>query len=840
MPDARQNTLKNLCTEKNIIRETYYGTTYRATFSIEGESKPWDIMHVRIPFAPVKEAEFMRRFGVERENLGAFYKAFAKALLNHVMLAKATNDVKESDALRKSIVSYKAIQSFKRYDATGKPDGTDLYMITDPMDSFVGSDGFNKAGAYLKTINNLGLRLIQTAKAMNDRGFTIGAIDLDSYYLVKDESAGRVLLKNGYLFYGTGENAKPDAYGEDVTPFIFEGVASGEYEQTYDTDIFAICKLLWALYDGRHYTEPGDFEYQPRYATEEIVSALTEGLQSGGGAYKALNKALRDTNKKIDLAEIENTYIPFVEPAYKSLPLPEPREEAVAPETTEEVEQEEQPKKKPIRKGVIAFVAAAALMLGVALYMTIGPMLAKNKDVEQKELPPIEITSKIAGLYVYNGAVVNADGTLNDKFLVDAVGNIVIPIEPESNESEDPANIADEDEEAEESTSEEVATDEAVGDSQTPDEPDDSTPDAPELKIVFPAERCAQYMAITDVTVGIEERNLYVDEAIDFRVLKPGVVDLRGTDVVFPADGDSVQISDSTATENGIDENTVIILYRAIEDTSARDTMFGKLAKTSGEDGTVVHSVVPNEDVVSESDLKLVKGDWYYKVRLLAEPDELTNRTFTVTVDDPEHTLFAVEKEDRSYAKAKSLHVAFDKNGLASVLMWADLEGRYTFTVKSDDGYFEKKYVMTFTRNDYVNELIAILDTPVPTPEPTPEPTPTPTPTPTPAPVSRPSGGTSRPAPTPEPEDPGEEFGMAPEYTPTFTCDTKALTIKVGESAGIHPSESCTMSASPYGVVKIAGNTVTGMSPGTCVITLTCTLAELKGEQLFVSVTVVE
>ena len=73
------NALKKLCSDANVIKETYYGSSHRASFTLNGEKSEWDIFHIGIPFSPQKEAELMRRFGLERDDLASFYGNFEKA-----------------------------------------------------------------------------------------------------------------------------------------------------------------------------------------------------------------------------------------------------------------------------------------------------------------------------------------------------------------------------------------------------------------------------------------------------------------------------------------------------------------------------------------------------------------------------------------------------------------------------------------------------------------------------------------------------------------------------------------------------------------------------------------
>ena len=91
----QNNAFQAVCTPGNKVRETYYGDTYRAKISIKSvcQDKLCDILHISIPFSPEKEVLFMQRFDVSREELPTFYRAFAKAVLNHTALIKELNDI---------------------------------------------------------------------------------------------------------------------------------------------------------------------------------------------------------------------------------------------------------------------------------------------------------------------------------------------------------------------------------------------------------------------------------------------------------------------------------------------------------------------------------------------------------------------------------------------------------------------------------------------------------------------------------------------------------------------------------------------------------------------------
>ena len=206
MPDTN-DPLKKLCSDANIIGETYYGTIYRAVFTLNGEKAKWDICHIGIPFSPRKEAELMRRFSLDRKDLPSFYGNFEKAAVRHINLIKALNATGIPGVL-KSIVEYRSVQYYPRVSREGVQIGQDFYLISTPMEPFVGTDIITQQGAYLQDINNLAVRLLQTAKALNEYGFTLGVVDLDSCFYVSDETTKKY-LKLGYGFYGTGPGIVP-------------------------------------------------------------------------------------------------------------------------------------------------------------------------------------------------------------------------------------------------------------------------------------------------------------------------------------------------------------------------------------------------------------------------------------------------------------------------------------------------------------------------------------------------------------------------------------------------------------------------------------------------------
>ena len=810
MPDERRNTLSPLCTEKNIIRETYYGTTHRATFTVNGVNKPWDILHIEIPFSPLKEAKLMQRFEIHREGLGDFYRSFTKAILNHIELSKKMISGAEAEPLKKSLVTYKAIQTFQKKDQNewGFP-GIDLYMITEPMQAFVGSDNFSASGTDLKTINNLGLRLLQTAKSMNDRGFTMGCVDLESYYLEADAS-GKKLLKNGYMLYATGPENKPESYTPDVAPYIFEQIVVGSYPQSYDTDIYMICRFLWSLYDGQHYTTPADLGYEPRYAPEGVTKALMEGLRNGASAFKLLNATLRNINKQIDAGNVQNSFIEFAPPSYTHRPLPEPRKEP-EPEEEKLKEEEEKPeeekpeekKKRKPRKGGILFLLA---VLAILVLLVLGPLKDTVLPLILGTPEPVVTTntemSGKSGLYALEGKVVLEDGSPHERFYLDEEGNILAPAEEE-----------------------------------------DAEP-----TLLYDADHVSAYLVVTGYDVKISARDFILRDPQNYLCYKEGVVSLKDTELRYDLDSEEgLVIPEEIIEEFGLDEDTVLIILCLGSETQAELPIVAMPEIVENEDGTKT-MIAKRQIAVEERDLQLITGDWIYKLKLTIEPLDANSRKYTVTSNDPDFLLFAVEKDGET-VKAKSVKKTVGGEGTTELTVLCSREGKYSFTLKTEDGLFEKTYSLNFKPDE--DQIPA--PTPVPTPIPTPEPTPEPTPVPTPAPTPKPSysgggggysggGGSYNPAPVttpaPAPVVTPAPTPYVPPYVPEFTVDVSHIEMKVGETTNIYPSESCSISVSPYGIVTVVGNTVTALKAGSCTITLTCTLAELRGQQLTITVNV--
>ncbi len=826
------NTLKQLCTDENKIKDVYYGSIHRAVFSINKEKGEWDILQISIPFSPLKEAELMRRFGMDRSELPTFYANFEKAVVRHSSLIQALHDT-DNSAIQKSIVSYKSVQYFPRIASDGRQIGQDFYFITSPLDIFVGSNIIHNHGACLRDINNLAIRLLQTAKTFNDYGFTVGAIDLDSCFFADED--GRKYMKLGYSFYGTGPGIKPDKYTPDVKPFVQENVVSGS-EQNLDSDVRMICSYIWNLLDGSHYTEPSQnawIAYNfysesginsfpqnlfPAFAPDQLAKLLFEGMTKGAASMKTLQSGIRAINKQLATGELANPFIPFTEPSYLKRELPELRKGA-AEETEEQNKNQEakdkildksvtSKKKKPKKGGIAIAVLAAIGFLGAAAYLLAGP-----SGLLSEYLNPPVVTSSSEGVYVAERRVLNEDATANTHYILDEDGNLLLQANPE--------------------------------------------------KIVYPADRVSEYIFVDDIEVSIIDKKFTRDWniAAEDRILKDNVVDLRGVDGLLYNSmlGEDNVIPYALVKEHGINDETLILVkdknypelnYKVamLVKQEAQEGESTVESQTEAEPAEPAFAAIRAVNSVSEDNLYKLQGEWNYTVTLDITPENAIDRKITLTSEDPEQMYFVVTDKNGAEMKTKTVKMSVKANQENQLRLVGTVEGKYVIKISSDDGSVSKRVSMKFEpASDYTAPELPAQPTATPEPTPTPTPWTTQTTAPTPVPIVTPSppsytqpnygGGYSNPYPQPLPTTyhyeepvytPDPIYNPDPVYTPEpvlpLTCYIDHIDLKVGDTYrlgdaldGIENTAALRCWTTVDGIVVVSpseGFLITAVNPG--------------------------
>ncbi len=815
-------TIKNVCIPANKIRENYYSDTYRAKISIKDvcQEKTCDIQLISIPFSPEKESRFMQRFDVRREDLPEFYRAFTKNILNQEQLIRELNRINNS-TIQKIVLDYLAVQSVPKLNAEEKQVGVDIYLVTEQMDPFVGSENFTCDGASLKNIVSFGIRMLQTIKAFHDNGYTIGAIDLDSCCLFMEEN-GQRFLKTGYFLYGSGPNSKPVKYTRDVAPFImFEDLEYNGVKQSADTDIFMLCGLLWTLLDGRHYTSGIDLSHEPRYAPPELSEILRTGVRDLSKAYKVINVGLRTYLKMLVEGEAENPYIPFDPPLYYLNPLPEMRTDLEESRLKKSEKGKDSIKDRDLPKRLWTVVLFALIIGGVGWYTIVKETGVLHERFFPAPTPvstPVPtptsnaVRSKTAGLYAGTGGkVLNSDGTVNLSYIIDANGDMIAP---ESGYR------------------------------------------------IYTREQVDDYMYFESVSVGILERT-YSDQGAFGKdpILRDDVIDLRYTTYEH-SEEEPFRLTQTLIDQYEMEPGTYILVNNVIPESEEPDgyTVFTVDAYES--DGKTEFRANPITPI--PKDLYKAQGTWRMEVQIKSEPKAPTNSRITVTSENPEN-LKLIATQNGLDRKVKGIKTSLDSSGSARIKLEANVEGKYSFIVRSDDGYYEKKFAVRFEAPEG-----AAIPTPVPTFKERPVVAPTPVPTSEPTSVPQQSyqqdyqGGAYYPPgyqmsypqqyyeqpmlpqqsqSNQEPNYPEIPDVQTPAWVAEFSVDQTYYEIHVGETITIAPSLSCWIMSSPPGIVAYPDNVVpfriTGIAPGTCTVTLVCTYSDLKDQRIEITINVI-
>lgn len=411
MDDRTEQDFRNLCTDSTFIRGNYYSRTHRASFTIEDQTGEWDITHIELPFPPRMEAEYMRRFNVSRDDLPEVYRAFSRALRNHLEIAKEFSERSDCEVTKAAVI-YRLVKIFTRTNGSGAVIHTDVYMVTEPMTALMDTPSFGLTGTTLKNIGSLSLSLLRVMKEIHAAGYALGGFDLDSLY-VSSKRDGHSELKTGFFFYSSKTGTETEGiYPPDARMLLMPGLLSGEVRAGADTDTYSLCRLLWTLYDGQRFDSGPDLSCVPGYASPGLADALKQGLETGAAALPLVEKSLNQLNTEIESNQRENEYVVFIPPLYlgRSLPGLRKQQDGQNPDGTV-------PEQKPAGYRLMGIIAA--LILSACLCIVIG--LRISREQAHDPLPP----SSEAGLYARDGTVVDRTGKVSGDYSITDTGELI-------------------------------------------------------------------------------------------------------------------------------------------------------------------------------------------------------------------------------------------------------------------------------------------------------------------------------------------------------------------------------------------------------------------------------
>lgn len=299
--------ISKFCDEKNKIRETLFSETYRAPFKLNKEYGVWEITNIRIPFKKRKEAALKEKFGLNDEELAAFYVTLRERIRSERDIFKAMKSWADQHAAE-NIISY---QVYKGYDIEeGSESGRDYYFISRPVDPILESvflSDPSRASITLLELVTLGIQLTEIIRFLNKEQVYMAAWDMDTIYV---DSDSRVMI--GSLLYakyaGQGQSQLV-TLPSNASEVVRQGNAA-----SLGTELYSIGALLWNLSNGSLWSITPDFSENPKYATTELQDVLNICLKGNDNDLDAVQSRLNRLADRIrEDPDKLNTKIPIAQ-----------------------------------------------------------------------------------------------------------------------------------------------------------------------------------------------------------------------------------------------------------------------------------------------------------------------------------------------------------------------------------------------------------------------------------------------------------------------------------------------------------------------------------------------
>ena len=326
--------LQVFCTEHNLIRSTYFSDTYRASFELDGITKSWDITHISLPFSEEKERLLQARFGIPSDELFEFYKRFAKCVQNSMAVVKYINDIpleeqsQNADGAPKrdpavAVKSSAALYKYKRIIKKADKHGSDVYLVTEPLDPFVGSEFCTGTAISLSNLLSFAARATQIINGFAYYGFHVGGFDLDTIFF-QNIDGKKFFTFGSFLYAGFDQDRLPTNWKGPAWPDMKElptlpastdqGVREGGAPSLVG-DMHSLVALLWTMLSGKNYRDVPDYEEAPRYAPAELLEVLVQGRDSEDpDTLRVMSKRFHALMRSIRRQELQDTVIHMAEP----------------------------------------------------------------------------------------------------------------------------------------------------------------------------------------------------------------------------------------------------------------------------------------------------------------------------------------------------------------------------------------------------------------------------------------------------------------------------------------------------------------------------------------------
>lgn len=276
-----------VCNANNFIYGNSYSNSYRATLKVGNEKGIWDIMHISLPFLPIKEAGLVHKYNLSKDKLTDFYVKFGECIKNSVNI---TNFLADSEV--SSIVRYASYNIQKKEEERG----SDIYLITKPMQKVSDYLHLNAGDTiHVLDIVQFGARMMQIIKNLNAVEVHAGAIDIDSLYILNVGDKNLITL--GGLLYAAHEAEAYIDIPKIQIPHMHISILDGE-KPTLATDMYSVCSIMWTLLNGDHYSKIPNMSVYPKYSFNALNELLVASAKAMNFTDKtSQEKALRTTTK---------------------------------------------------------------------------------------------------------------------------------------------------------------------------------------------------------------------------------------------------------------------------------------------------------------------------------------------------------------------------------------------------------------------------------------------------------------------------------------------------------------------------------------------------------------
>ena len=304
----------------HFVRSTQYGEIFRTTTSVGGVEKIRDVLRVSIPFNPKRAALLRDKMG---DDTNDFYKKFARCVSNDIKIRRYLGALDASGDDRTAVENLKAsnltISANHQLKHEGVP-GSDIYLISDVAEPFVGSTFFS---GYAFTMTNLAMfaaRAAQIIKGLDTYHVHLGAIDLDSIVLRTKDDGKQLFAFSSFLYGGFDEGYEPkdkagqpwrvNSFPATVPVTMDENIRNGEERPSLVGDMHSLAALLWVILCGDDYRNAPNWDLTPQYAPDRTAQLLKEVYASDDPEMlKALQKEFRGIARNIGRGDLSESVI---------------------------------------------------------------------------------------------------------------------------------------------------------------------------------------------------------------------------------------------------------------------------------------------------------------------------------------------------------------------------------------------------------------------------------------------------------------------------------------------------------------------------------------------------